>query len=187
MLSDISLRKKNEENFRFMAEHDGLTKLATRNHGIEFLKKSIEKSKNTNEPFGVLMIDINQFKQINDEQGHVKGDSLIKNFANRIKKTIRASDLVARLGGDEFIIIAKNLVPEYAINYSQMLIQAIEAPFIINGTSIKISASIGIAFFPTDGHTSTILIDKADKAMYQAKKYNNKGSNIKIYTPSKDN
>ena len=119
----------------------------------------------------LLFLDLNDFKVINDTHGHGAGDKLLIAVAERIRATLRETDLVARLGGDEFAAVLEDLRSEEQVSrIAQKLSQAIEQPLSIRQLELRFSASIGIAMFPTDGRQKAELEELADKAMYYAKK-----------------
>ena len=119
----------------------------------------------------LLFLDLNGFKAINDTHGHGAGDKLLIAVAERIRHTLRETDLVARLGGDEFAAVLEDLrSPDEVTRIAHKLSQAIEQPLSIRQLELKFSASIGIAMFPHDGRQKEELEEQADKAMYYAKK-----------------
>jgi len=119
----------------------------------------------------VMFLDLDGFKQINDQYGHEFGDLVLKATADRIKLEIRETDTVARIGGDEFVVILSSL-PEIAIvkRIGRSLIQEISEPISLGGLEIKVSVSIGIALYPENGETAEDLIRSADQAMYRVKR-----------------
>jgi diguanylate cyclase (GGDEF)-like protein len=120
---------------------------------------------------GVLFIDLNEFKKINDTHGHGAGDKLLIAVAQRIQNSLRETDLVARLGGDEFVVVLEDVnSPEEITRIAHKLSHAIEQPLYVRQLVLKFSASIGVAIFPIDGRQKQELEEKADRAMYLAKK-----------------
>lgn len=120
---------------------------------------------------GVLFIDLNEFKKINDTHGHGAGDKLLIAVAQRIRNSLRETDLVARLGGDEFVVVLEDVTsPEEITRIAHKLSHAIEQPLYVREQVLKFSASIGVAIFPIDGRQKQELEEKADRAMYLAKK-----------------
>ena len=150
------------------ATTDYLTRLANRALFLERLYHCIETYKYTSKQYlGILMIDMDNLKHINDNYGHKTGDIALKEFAKRITVETRQSDTVARLGGDEFAIILPNIENrESAYLIMQRISERCEQPFVFNGATLKISASVGVAICPDDGVQSDILIEKADQRMY---------------------
>jgi len=167
---DISDRKRAEEQIEFHAYHDVLTHLPNRKLFTDRLTQSISRARRANKPLAVMFVDLDHFKSINDTLGHEAGDELLLEMAVRLRANVRDDDTVARLGGDEFTIILSELRhPEDAVSVAEKIIKAVEQPLTISGTSIEVSASIGIALFPEDGSDAESLLRNADSAMYRAK------------------
>jgi len=167
---DISDRKRAEEQIEFHAYHDVLTNLPNRKLFTDRLTQSISRARRSGKSLAVMFVDLDHFKSINDTLGHEMGDELLLEMARRLSANIREYDTVARLGGDEFTIILSELrQPEDAVNVAEKVRSAIEQPLSIAGTSIEISASIGIALYPDDGADAESLLRNADSAMYRAK------------------
>jgi diguanylate cyclase (GGDEF)-like protein/PAS domain S-box-containing protein len=167
---DISDRKRAEEQIEFHAYHDVLTNLPNRKLFTDRLTHSLSRARRSGKSLAVMFVDLDHFKSINDTLGHESGDELLLQMARRLRENIRDDDTVARLGGDEFtIILAELRHPEDAINVAEKLIKAVERPLSISGTSIEVSASIGIAIYPDDGADAESLLRNADSAMYRAK------------------
>lgn len=147
------------------------------------LEHEIAQSKRSNTKMAVLFIDLDRFKDVNDEHGHDKGDALLKQAALRLLDCIRESDTIARFGGDEFTVLLNNLSPSLAADcVIEQLLQQLSKPFLLEEDVIYISSSIGIAVYPDDGATGEDLIKKADRAMYFAKE---NGRNRSCYFTSK--
>lgn len=171
---DITERRKMEKELEKMARFDQLTGLANRAAFVEQLKIAISRARRTNKKVGVVYIDLNNFKPINDTLGHAAGDMMLKGFAERMRKSCREYDLPARLGGDEFTVLVDNLDhKDGAVRLVERLIENLKEPFKIYDKTYQMSGSIGIAFFPDDAETYDEVITHADSAMYAAKK--NKG------------
>ena len=167
---DISDRKRAEEQIEFHAYHDVLTHLPNRKLFTDRLTQSISRARRANKPLAVMFVDLDHFKSINDTLGHEAGDELLLEMAVRLRANVRDDDTVARLGGDEFtIILAELRQPEDAVSVAEKIIKAVQQPLTISGTSIEVSASIGIALFPEDGSDAESLLRNADSAMYRAK------------------
>lgn len=183
LFSDITARKKSEETIWRQANFDALTGLPNRNMFQDRLKQEILKSTRERVSLALLLIDLDQFKEVNDTLGHDIGDLLLKIASERISDCIRESDTVARLGGDEFMIILPELFPHHNVDaISQKLISSLAEPYQLNDEVVHISASIGITIFPNDTTEIDALIKNADQAMYAAK---NKGRNqFSYFTPS---
>ncbi|MFT6165127.1 MAG: diguanylate cyclase (GGDEF)-like protein [Zhongshania aliphaticivorans] len=177
---EVSSRKLNElfnaEHHKFikLAHRDSLTGLANRRYFINEIETAIANARINKGTFCVLYFDLNNFKKINDNLGHHSGDQVLLEFALRLRKLNRSSDLIARLGGDEFCIILPGLNDAEAIkqkihHYSQML----DTPLLIDNTPYKISASIGYACYPEHGTDYETLLQVADQKMYQVKRGQN--------------
>ena len=124
----------------------------------------------------VLYLDLNSFKQVNDSLGHAAGDELLREVANRLKRCLRDLDTVARMGGDEFVVLLENIhLPEHASNVAQKIRSAISQPIKIEGRSLCILPSIGIALYPDHGDEAQQLLRHADEAMYFEKKSGDNG------------
>jgi diguanylate cyclase (GGDEF)-like protein/PAS domain S-box-containing protein len=168
---DISERRAHTEALERLALHDSLTGLANRTLFGDLLARSLASGKRADEPRAVLMIDLDGFKHVNDTLGHDRGDTLLKQVGERLVKTLRESDAVARLGGDEFAILPSGSTDlEGAVAVALKIQQAYELPFTINGVTVHVSPSIGIALSPEHGSTSAELLHRADLAMYSAKR-----------------
>lgn len=168
---EIIERKKAEKLLEEMASHDHLTGLANRKSFQSQLNYSLEFSKFNSLYLAILFIDLDGFKTINDSFGHDCGDIVIKTIAERLLKTVRKCDLVSRFGGDEFVIIIKNLKNTDIINeICRNIINEVSLPIILDLSKVFVTASIGVSVFPNDGDTINELVNKADNAMYEAKK-----------------
>lgn len=163
--------KESKEKFRHAAFHDALTNLPNRNLFIETLKFTLEKHKQSaNFNFGILFLNLNRFKSINDSLGHSTGDALISAVAKRLTGLLKEGDLVARFSGDEFGIIVSNLrSPNQAIDLAKTIKEKISEPFIITGKEVFSSVSIGIAFGKKDYAEAGEVLRDAAIAMYHAK------------------
>ncbi|MET3908589.1 diguanylate cyclase (GGDEF)-like protein/PAS domain S-box-containing protein [Bradyrhizobium sp. S3.3.6] len=165
---DITERRKAEARIAHMAHHDGLTDLPNREYFQERLKQALDQA--VGKRVGVLYIDLDLFKNINDSFGHPAGDRLLKEVAERLTNAVRGANLAARLGGDEFaVILAADVSPNEASACATLLIDMLKAPYDIDGQEMVIGASIGIALSPGDGVTSEELMRNADMALYRAK------------------
>ena len=161
------------KQFEYQANHDKLTGLANRKYFIEDFKKLKEKTDFSRDNIGILFIDIDKFKLINDNYGHDTGDQVLKNIASRMKNSLKEKDLKARMGGDEFVIALADLSSkDKIIQVAKRLIGDLKKPLIINGEEIQVSISAGISFYPEDSNELETLIKNADTAMYKAKREN---------------
>lgn len=162
------------------ATHDHLTGLPNRKLLLDSLSQAITFAKRTDISLAVLFVDVDHFKEINDQYGHQIGDLLLQQISTRLKKCIRESDTLARLGGDEFVIILLGLVKKSAIiEVIQKIRDSLRRSFQCFNFKINVSVSIGISLYPQDGRNSHKLISLADKAMYQVKKLGR--NNYKFY------
>ncbi|SFI33836.1 EAL domain-containing protein [Bradyrhizobium sp. Gha] len=167
-VADITERRKAEARIAYMAHHDGLTDLPNREHFRDRLKQALDQA--GGKRVGVLYIDLDLFKTINDSFGHPAGDLLLKQVAERLTTAVRGANLAARLGGDEFaVILAADVTPNEASACATLLIDMLKTPYEIDGQEMVIGASIGIALSPGDGVTSEELMRNADMALYRAK------------------
>lgn len=154
----------------FLSNHDALTNLPNRRYFGQHLEHVLTLAQREQEKFALFFIDLDQFKQVNDTLGHHIGDELLKRVAARLRNNIRASDTLARIGGDEFNILIERVhhLEELEPVVSKYL-ELFDAPFMVAGHDLNISASIGVALYPLDGHDSVTLVKNADMAMYKAK------------------
>ena len=167
---DISDRKRAEEQIEFHAYHDVLTHLPNRKLFTDRLMQNVTRARRSARPVAVMFVDLDHFKNINDTLGHEAGDELLLEMSRRLRDCVREDDTVARLGGDEFtIILAELRHPEDAAGVAEKIIEAVQAPMTIAGTTLEVSASIGISLFPDDGSDPETLLRNADSAMYRAK------------------
>lgn len=163
--------KLKEDHLRYLANHDPLTGLSNRKFFTEQLYESLHEAQSDNLLLGVLFIDLDGFKQVNDTLGHETGDRLLMTIAERLSKSLRASDIVSRLGGDEFTVILRAIPNvQIAAKVAEKILSSIIKPIVIDGDAIQISASIGISVYPYNSQDSETLIKQADAAMYRAKR-----------------
>jgi len=152
------------------AHHDALTGLANRRRFGERLRRALESAAASGSHVGVLLVDLDRFKEINDTLGHHAGDALLVELGQRLQGVLRDDDLVARLGGDEFAILLPGVGDARAAEDVGLRVrECIERPFAFDGLALHTSASVGIALSPDHGDTGTVLLQRADVAMYQAK------------------
>jgi diguanylate cyclase (GGDEF)-like protein/PAS domain S-box-containing protein len=167
---DISERKVAEEKIRQLAYYDVLTGLPNRGMFLERLHQTLSQAQRDREKVNLIFLDLDNFKDVNDTQGHDVGDQLLKSVAERLSVCMRDSDVLARLGGDEFVVVCPSLATQDSIAAIVQRIQAVFTdPFELDGRQVYTSASIGIAVYPDDSLDATTLFRCADTAMYQAK------------------
>lgn len=175
--AEVLQRQKAEEEIRKIAYHDHLTGLPNRRLFMSFCKQAIAVADRDKEAFAILFLDLDLFKQINDQWGHDAGDSILVAVAQRIRNVVRASDIMCRLGGDEFVLLLANVRDrEFVASIANKLINTISQPVTIQPANagvdqkINVGVSIGISLYPEDDVTLDTLLSKADHAMYEAKK-----------------
>jgi diguanylate cyclase (GGDEF)-like protein/PAS domain S-box-containing protein len=170
VVRNASERVRAEERLTHAARHDELTDLPNRTLLNDRLRAGIARAERYQRKLGVVYLDLDDFKPINDHYGHETGDCLLQAVANRLRDTMRQSDTVSRVGGDEFIVSLEQIKSENdAIAAANKLDIALKQPFSVLGKQIDISASIGIAVYPEHGHDPATLLRHADQAMYTAK------------------
>ena len=176
------IRSREKEILR-LAYEDGLTGLPNRAMFNAKLEQAVKEARRTKHPLAVMLLDMDRFKTINDTLGHPVGDQVLREVGLRVSAALRDSDVVARLGGDEFAVLLVTGDPERADTAAGKIIKALEEPLAIDGQSMDIGASIGIARYPEHGEDAAALIRAADVAMYAAKRH--KGG-FAIYDPHDD-
>jgi diguanylate cyclase (GGDEF)-like protein len=163
-------RALGRQRLRHQALHDGLTGLPNRVLFTDRLEQALRVARRTRTSCGVLFLDLDGFKQVNDTRGHAVGDLLLRSVAERLRGALRRSDTVARMGGDEFTVILPEIrTPEDARMVADKLVAFLALPFVLNGAEVRIGVSIGIACYPADGEEAESLLVQADAAMYEAK------------------
>jgi diguanylate cyclase (GGDEF)-like protein/PAS domain S-box-containing protein len=170
VFSDITRLKQFEAELEHRAHYDALTGLPNRLLLNSRLEHALEHGRRHGHKLGILFMDLDRFKNINDTLGHPMGDALLQGFAQRLLTRIRGDDTVARLGGDEFVVLLENLHhAEEAALVAQDILELMQEPFRLGNQEVFIGTSIGISTYPTDGNTPEALIKHADTALYQAK------------------
>lgn len=171
VFSDITFHKRTEEEFRKLANYDSLTGLPNRACLYDRLNQTIEKTKRDNGRFALFLVDIDNFKRINDSLGHNVGDHLIRQVASRLVNCNKEGDTVARVGGDEFVIVMESIKSSASVaTFSQLLLKELNQPIFVRGQKLKLNFSIGVTLAPDDAIVGERLIRNADTAMYEAKK-----------------
>lgn len=167
---DITVRKEAEARIFHLAHHDPLTDLPNRTMFYDRLKQAFGQAKRHDRIVGVLFLDLDRFKPINDSLGHDVGDELLKNVADRLTRCVRVTDTVARLSGDEFTIILQDLERgQDAGHVAQKVLDAVTQPMPLGNQTVSARISMGIALYPFDATDPDVLIAQADRAMYRAK------------------
>lgn len=164
-------RRQYEKKIEYMAFHDPLTGLPNKRLFEQKLRHALETAKYNDHMVGVMYLDLDRFKLINDSLGHHVGDLLLQEISTRLRKLLRNGDDIFRQGGDEFTILLDKVTHEEAINVSEKILKAVAKPFVIESREIFITPSIGISLYPFDGKDIETLMKKADIAMYHAKDY----------------
>ncbi|MBI3372489.1 MAG: GGDEF domain-containing protein [Betaproteobacteria bacterium] len=167
----VARLREQEERMRFMAQHDALTGLPNRYSMQERLSLALELAKRNRKHVAVMLVDLDDFKAVNDTRGHAAGDQVLIAVANRLRSSVRGSDTVARIGGDEFVVLAGELDrADGAGMIAEKIADMVQLPIAVQGGAPwSISCSIGISVFPQDAQTSAELLAQADRAMYAAK------------------
>jgi diguanylate cyclase (GGDEF)-like protein len=168
---DITARREADRQILFLAHHDPLTALANRTSFAVTLDDAVARLSRCGTPFSLFMIDLDRFKEINDTMGHPAGDQLLCETAQRLKSSLRKTDVLARLGGDEFAIIqaSEEDVREGATALATRILTRISEPYDIDGKAVFVGASIGIALAPKDAADGNTILKMADLALYEAK------------------
>jgi len=191
---DVTERRRAEEQIRFLAYHDGLTGLGNRRLFTERLRFAIENARRRGKLLGVLFLDLDHFKRINDTLGHTIGDELLRGVAERIVQCVRASDTItrtesdfesaiSRLGGDEFTILVDQIDDPQGLSLvAARILELLTRPFTLGRHEVVVGASIGIAAWPLDGDDVDTLLRNADSAMYHAKQHGR--NQYQFYTES---
>ncbi len=177
---DITDRRQSEAKVAFMAHHDLLTGLANRSFFMEKMEEAGARLRRRGEAFTVFMLDLDRFKDVNDSLGHPAGDALLKEMGQRLRASLRETDILARLGGDEFAILqgGEPQQRESAILLAVRIIEVVARPFELEGRRVTVGTSIGIALAPRDGSDPDELLKKADLALYRTKSGGRNGFNF---------
>jgi diguanylate cyclase (GGDEF)-like protein len=170
-VQDVTERKQTEQRILHLASHDVLTGLPNRSLLMDRLVVALAGARRSHAMTGLLFVDLDHFKPVNDKLGHEAGDILLKQVADRLSACVREADTVARLGGDEFVIVLVNIrTSNDAQRVAEKLVESLRRPFQLHDSEVTISASIGIALYPQHGLSTDQLLQQADDAMYVAKK-----------------
>jgi len=170
VVRDITERKRAEDAISFQALHDHLTDLPNRRLFKDHLELALVQAERRGQRVGVMFIDLDRFKLVNDTYGHLLGDELLRSFAHRLRGCVRAGDTVSRQGGDEFTVLLPDLTnADDALPIAQKILAELDKPFLIGDREFRATASVGIATYPRDGLTAEQLMQNADTAMYEVK------------------
>jgi diguanylate cyclase (GGDEF)-like protein/PAS domain S-box-containing protein len=180
---DVSARVDREQRTTYLAYHDELTGLPNRAHAMEHLELELRRADRSGSRVGVLILDLDGFKQVNDTYGHAAGDEVLRAAGHRLRGAVRAGDLIARLGGDEFLVVLAGLPPattrpgteaEAALGHlaqvRRHLRDALAGSLALGPARVQLAASIGAATYPEDGADAAALLAHADAAMYVDKR-----------------
>jgi diguanylate cyclase (GGDEF)-like protein/PAS domain S-box-containing protein len=169
-IRDLTARKESEARIAHLALHDSLTDLPNRRFFMELAQKTLAQAQRSGGRFAVLALDLDNFKHVNDTQGHAAGDELIRITARRIMAILREADVCARFGGDEFAVLTASAEePSQTMIFVDRLLEALQVPVQLEYGDVAPSVSIGIAVYPDDGATVEEMLRNADTAMYRAK------------------
>jgi diguanylate cyclase (GGDEF)-like protein/PAS domain S-box-containing protein len=183
-LRDISERKAHTDALEYQALHDALTGLPNRSLFGDRLRQALLAARRNQKMFGVLLLDLDRFKDVNDALGHDRGDSLLQEVTARLRGVLRATDTIARLGGDEFAVLTTDAKhPDDVVASAKKILASLEGPFSIADQMVETSASIGIAMYPVHGDDPSTLLRRADVAMYVAKR---SGGGHAVYAPEQE-
>jgi len=183
-MRDISERKAHTDALEYQALHDALTGLPNRSLFGDRLRQALLSARRNQRMFGVLLLDLDRFKDINDALGHDRGDSLLQEVTARLRGVLRATDTIARLGGDEFAVLTTDAKhPDDVVSTARKILASLEGPFAIGDQMVETGASIGIALYPVHGDDPGTLLRRADVAMYVAKR---SGGGCSVYAPEQE-
>ena len=185
---DVSVSKKaesqlidNQQRLAQIAHHDQLTGLPNRHYLASFLPGAIESAKAAGLMLGVIFLDLDRFKHINDTYGHETGDKLLTVVAARLRQCVRSGDVIIRMGGDEFVVLFLNLRSDEEVMLgAARIIEQLGAPIVVDQRPLQTSASVGISIFPRDGDDMVELLKHSDTAMYQAKERGR--NNVQVFS-----
>jgi diguanylate cyclase (GGDEF)-like protein/PAS domain S-box-containing protein len=167
--SDVTERKRREEEVRDLAHHDALTGLPNRRLLGDRIAQAFAAARRSGERVALMLLDLDRFKPINDTYGHEAGDAVLKVVAARLKGCVRESDTVARIGGDEFVVMLPMRAAQDAVRVADKILAALAEPIRVAGNEVQIGVSIGISVFPEDAADKEELLKYADRAMYHVK------------------
>jgi diguanylate cyclase (GGDEF)-like protein/PAS domain S-box-containing protein len=169
---DISERRRGEEQLSYMAYHDALTELPNRILAEEQIELALARARRSDGAVALMFVDLDGFKEVNDQLGHAAGDQLLAGVAARLRSVLRDSDILARHGGDEFLVLLADLPTDAAVAAEQVgskLLDSLREAFEVGGRKLRTGASIGVSLYPADADDTETLVRHADAAMYLAK------------------
>jgi diguanylate cyclase len=181
IIRDITVRKRNEAKINQMIYRDPLTGLPNRLLLNDRLAQALDQANNNKQTLGIMFIDLDRFKYINDTLGHAVGDELLIEVAKRVEACVGNVDTVSRQGGDEFIVLMPNTTSDEVTKKAQKIIEAFSHSVMVNEQELFVTPSIGISMYPGDGRDIETLIKNADTAMYRVKEQGK--NNFQFYTP----
>ncbi|OGT42145.1 MAG: hypothetical protein A3F42_06165 [Gammaproteobacteria bacterium RIFCSPHIGHO2_12_FULL_37_34] len=185
-VQNITQQKQAEERLHHMAYHDPLTGLANRNKLEQFINHVLATSRRHQYGFALLFLDLDRFKNINDTIGHEAGDLILQIIAERLRSTVRGTDMVARLGGDEFVLVITDVKKTEGVALiAQNVLENVLQVITVQGQEIYLTTSIGISIYPYDGHNIQTLMKNADLALYRSKEHGR--NNYQFYTAGMTN
>ena len=170
LVRELAALKEREAQAQRLADRDALTGLYNRRRMLELLEAAISEAVLQRQYVGLLFIDLNGFKGINDEYGHAAGDKILTTVATRIAARVRTGDLVCRYGGDEFVVVLPSVPDAAAVTrVADTIRERVALPYWIQGNEQHLTAAIGESMFPHDGDSAEVLLHRADQAMYRLK------------------
>ncbi len=183
LVRDITERKRIEAKMQHQVSYDILTGLPNRRLLVDRLREEISRAKRSGSNVALLFIDLDRFKEVNDTLGHYQGDQLLIQAAQRIQQCVREGDTLARIGGDEFVVILSGVTDKAHLQrVAQGIIEVMTSPFSLGNQISYVTASVGIANYPSDVDSLEALISAADQAMYVAKERGRNG--FSFFTPA---
>jgi diguanylate cyclase (GGDEF)-like protein len=170
LVRELAALKEREAQAQRLADRDALTGLYNRRRMLELLEAAISEAVLQRQYVGLLFIDLNGFKGINDEYGHAAGDKILTTVATRIAARVRTGDLVCRYGGDEFVVVLPSVPDAAAVSrVADTIRERVALPYWIHGNEQHLTAAIGESMYPHDGDSAEVLLHRADQAMYRLK------------------
>jgi diguanylate cyclase (GGDEF)-like protein len=171
ILTQIIQLNSNQKELQRMAHNDPLTDLPNRRLFFDRLQHAISNAKRSGKLLGLLYVDLDHFKEINDTHGHAAGDEVLTNVAHLLGSVTRSGDTVARIGGDEFVILFENIENRATLlGIARKLLDLLQNRLLIDGKDLQVRASLGISLYPQDGSDAQTLLQNADRAMYSSKR-----------------